>query len=120
LRFGGNRGYPEFRVNRLLFHNASPLPVVQLCAEPNGGRYLEAKKEADGRVVTKTSGSLSVAVLFAGLKERLQLLCGWEGEAVAVFFRRMARHARSSAAGRDLPERQIVAHERAPVLTPWA
>jgi hypothetical protein len=46
------------------------LSVVQLCAEPNGGRYLEAKKEADGRFVTKTSGSLSVAGLFAGLKER--------------------------------------------------
>ena len=51
----------------------------------NGGRYLEAKKESGRQVVTRTSGSLSVAVLFAGLKERLQLLCGWERESVAVF-----------------------------------
>jgi hypothetical protein len=29
--------------------------------------------------------SLSVAVLFAAPKERLQLLCGWERETVAVF-----------------------------------
>jgi hypothetical protein len=39
---------------------------------------------ADGRFVTETSGSVSVAVLFAGLKERLQLLCGWELKKVAV------------------------------------
>src|SRR5215467_10769193 len=43
----------KFRVH-LLLHNVSPLFVVQLCAELNGGRYLEAKtKEADGGFVTK-------------------------------------------------------------------
>jgi hypothetical protein len=47
----------------LLFHNVSPLSVVQLYAELNGGRYLEAEKEADGSFGTKISGSFSVAEL---------------------------------------------------------
>jgi hypothetical protein len=52
---------------------------------------MQARKEADGRFVTRTSGSLSVAGLFAGLKERLHLLCGWDRETVAKFFRKNGR-----------------------------
>jgi len=77
----------------LLFHIESPLFVVQLYAEPDVRRYLETKKEEDGRFVTKNSGSLSVAGLFAGLKERLQLLCGWDRETVAKFFWQNGRSA---------------------------
>ena len=57
----------------------------------DGASFARMKETPMCGFVTKLVVLPSVAVLFAGLKEHLQLLCGWERETVVgILFREVS------------------------------